>query len=334
MAEGIFDKFRRLNEEIDKKIKKNPSLFLRIKIAIDFLFERFKYDIELADYIQYGFYYRKKAGRRKFATHGELVRIIKACNDPKSRKIFDNKPEFNKHFKDFLGRSWLNAKEAGEDEIEKFLRENKKVFGKVPDGMFGRGIEIFDQTTKIDKSLVSRIKEKGLLLEENLTQLEEMRAFNESSINSCRLVTLSTLNDGIKVMAAVFRMGRKGKHADNFHHDGIASLVDVETGIVYTTGVDKDLNRYVVHPDSKVPIVGFKVPKWQEIKETVLTAAHLIPDVRYVGWDVAIKEDGRIVLIEGNPGGDFDITQVPDQVGLWPKYEKYIVELENHRREL
>lgn len=332
MAEGIFDKFRRLNKEIDRNIKKNPSFFLRTKIAIDFLLERFKYNIELIDYIQYGFYYRTKPGRRRFATHGELVRIIKACNNPESRKIFDNKPEFNKYFKDFLGRSWLNAKDADENEIEKFLKENKKVFGKVPDGMFGKGIEVFDQTTKIDSSLISRIKSNALLLEESLTQLEDMRAFNESSINSFRVVTLSTLNDGVKVMAAVFRMGRKGRYADNFHHDGIAALIDVETGIVYTPGLDRNQNRYVVHPDSKVQIVGFRVPKWQEIKDTVLKAARVIPDVRYVGWDVAIKEDGTIVLIEGNPGGDFDITQTPDQVGLWPKYEKYIVELEQNKR--
>ena len=43
----------------------------------------------------------------------------------------------------------------------------------------------------------------------------------------------------MKIMTADLRLGRKGKVADNFHHNGIASLIDVDTGIIYTMGIDK-----------------------------------------------------------------------------------------------
>ena len=54
-----------------------------------------------------------------------------------------------------------------------------------------------------------------------------------------------------------------------------------------------------IHPLTGVPIVGFEVPLFAEAIEAVKAAAQRIPEVPYVGWDVAIAPD-RPVLIEGN----------------------------------
>ena len=116
-------------------------------------------------------------------------------------------------------------------------------------------------------------------------------------MNTIRVVTLICADDSVRIMAAVLRLSRKGKFADNFHHDGIASLIDVETGIVNTTGVDRKWNRYTIHPDSRKPIVGFQIPRWFEVVDMVKKAARVHPEVRYVGWDVTIKSSGEIVLI-------------------------------------
>lgn len=331
MGESILAKFKRFYKDIDDNIKEDNMAWVKTKVTFDFLIERIFHNIELIDYIQYRFYYKKKAERRKFATHGELIKVIRTCNDPKLRPIFDQKPLFNTDFESFLGRDWLNADTASLDDIKDFLQKHDRVFGKVPDGMFGKGIQIFNSTTEIKEDVLQKIKSDKLLLEESLTQYNELKEFNESSVNSMRVVTLNTLNDGVKVMAGVLRLGRKGRFADNFHYNGIASLIDVETGIVYTTGIDRNWNRYVVHPDSHKTIVGFKIPKWEEIKETVKAAALRHPEVRYIGWDVSINEVGKIVLIEGNPGADFDVTQIPDQVGVWTKFKPYIDEIEKFK---
>lgn len=156
-----------------------------------------------------------------------------------------------------------------------------------------------------------------------------MAAFNNTAVNTIRVVTLICADDSVRIMAAVLRLSRKGKFADNFHHDGIASLIDVETGIVNTTGVDRKWNRYTIHPDSRKPIVGFQIPRWFEVVDMVKKAARVHPEVRYVGWDVTIKSSGEIVLIEGNPGADPDVTQIEDQVGKWPLYEPLLLEIES-----
>ena len=57
-------------------------------------------------------------------------------------------------------------------------------------------------------------------------------------------------------------------------------------------------------------------------------AAWVHPEVRYVGWDVTIKGNGEIVLIEGNSGADPDVTQVEDQIGKWPLYEPLLKDIE------
>ncbi len=327
--ETFRQKFKRLFKDIEENIKPNASIFLKFKIAFDFITEKIFHNIELIDYIQYGFFYKKKVERRNFMTHGELVRTIHACNNQEMKIRFDQKPLFNEDFSEFLGRDWLDTSKATNEEIIEFLQNHEQVFGKKPDGMFGKGIKIFKaKEIKIDEQLVSQIRADELLLEDTLTQHTELAAFNASSVNSMRVVTLKTKNEGTKVMAAVLRLGRTGKFADNFHHNGIAALIDVQTGIVYTVGVDREWNRYILHPDSGKQIVGFSIPKWEIIIKIVKEAAEIHPDVRYIGWDVTIKEDGTVVLIEGNPGADPDITQIPDQIGKWKLFEPYIVEFE------
>lgn len=328
MAENILQKFKRFYADIERDVVPNASVWTKAFITADFLWEKIRYDTELIDYVQYRFYYKKRSERNKFINHGKLLQIIKTCNDPKSRKLFDQKPLFNKEFSQYLGRDWVDSAYCTKEEFMRFFNAHEAYFCKSPDGMFGRGIEIVKRADikKPDAFYKKCVKNKTLL-EEILVQSPQLAAFNNTAVNSLRMVTLVCADNTVRVMAAVLRISRKGKFADNFHHEGIAALIDIKTGIVYTTGVDRNWNRYVLHPDSKKQIVGFKVPHWSEIINTVKKAAMVHPEVRYVGWDVMIKENGQIVLIEGNPGADPDVTQIEDQVGKWPLYEPLLKEI-------
>ena len=108
-------------------------------------------------------------------------------------------------------------------------------------------------------------------------------------------------------------------------------MIDSETGVIKTTGVDRDFKRYVVHPDSGKVIPGFKIPSWNNIVSAIKKAAHYVPTVRYVGWDIAVGKNGEVIMIEGNKSADHDVTQVADQVGKWSKYKPIIEELEKRK---
>ena len=104
----------------------------------------------------------------------------------------------------------------------------------------------------------------------------------------------------------------------------MGAQIDNETGIICTVGVDKAGKKYIVHPDSNLTLLGFHVPHWEQIKKCVCAAAKVVPEVRYVGWDVAITDDDRVVLIEGNDRADPDLGQMSDGTGKWPVFKQYM----------
>ena len=105
-------------------------------------------------------------------------------------------------------------------------------------------------------------------------------------------------------------------------------LLDGDTGVVSTTGVNKDKDRFVMHPDSGKQIVGFNVPVWDKVVDTVTKAARVTPELRYTGWDVVIDENYDIAIIEGNSAAEPDGEQVTTKTGRWPLYKKYLDEIE------
>ncbi len=104
-----------------------------------------------------------------------------------------------------------------------------------------------------------------------------------------------------------------------------------DEGIVYAEAIDHMDNIYYEHPISKEKIVGFNVPMFKEAVEMVKEAATVVPEMGYIGWDVAISEKGP-VIVEGNcfPG----VFQVKPSLakkkeGIIPKYNKVMKIFDN-----
>src|SRR5690606_36587604 len=121
---------------------------------------------------------------------------------------------------------------------------------------------------------------------------------NPSSVNSLRVITVLCEDGSVKVIGACLRMGNGEKYADNFHHGGISALVDVKTGIVTTPGSNGKSEKFILHPKTGKKIIGFEIPHWDKVIETINVVAKQIPTVRHVGWDIAISKDGHVVIIE------------------------------------
>lgn len=326
--ESPIQKISRFNKTIEEGISPNISALGKVGLFFDFMNEYLFHGAYLLDYIQYGFYWKKNRERRKYVVHGNLIKMMQICNNPEHRYIFDQKPEFDKTFKDFLQRDFLDTNEATTEDFKKFLQNKEHFFVKQPDGMFGTGVsKIFTKDIEDVEETFKKYKEKKYLCEETLTQCREMAEFNDTSINTLRVVTIRRVDGTVKVMGGLVRVGRKGRIADNFHHMGIASFLDPTYGVVSTTGIDKNNDRHVIHPDSGKKIVGFQVPIWEQVVDTVTRAANVVPDVRYIGWDVVITKDYKVALVEGNPGADPDAEQITTKEGRWPLYWENIKDI-------
>ena len=110
---------------------------------------------------------------------------------------------------------------------------------------------------------------------------------------------------------------------DNFNSGGMVAPVDELTGIVKDKAIDKNKNLYAVHPYTGTNIEGFAFPDWEQAMDMVRKAAQVVPQMGYLGWDVAFTPDGPC-LVEGNNFPGHDIYQLPehtpDKQGMYHKF--------------
>ena len=91
--------------------------------------------------------------------------------------------------------------------------------------------------------------------------------------------------------------------------------MDIKTGRVDANGFNPEGWWLEIHPVSKIKFVGLKIPSIDKLESYIKDVCKVLPNARYVGWDVAITPEG-FELIEGNfcPG---QCTQTCDGI---PKY--------------
>ena len=209
--------------------------------------------------------------------------------------------------------------------FKKFISKHKSFIAKPIDGDGGKDVEkiVIKDDTNLDEVFASLILKKQLLLEEVITQHEEINELYEGAVNSLRLFTFF---DGVNgyVLNSVFKLGNGGV-TDNFSSGSMYTFTDDE-GVVIVPAIDRNDDIYEIHPITGKKITGFKVPFYKEACEMVIKAASVVNDVRYIGWDVAITPKGP-VIIEGNCfPGVFQIKPhlAKEHVGLITKYKKYM----------
>ena len=325
--EYITDHFKKYNLLQKYFIEEDVGLLIKTYIIFDFIWCVLRYGCGINDYFQYKFFYKKSFDRKKFIVARKWKKIVIACNGKLKVEEFDDKSIFYQNYSEFLGRDWMDLSKAEYEEFREFVVKYPVSMYKIKDGSGGNGIGILDYNAISDlEQKYLELRAMNVILEELIIQNHEMSDFNPSSVNTLRVVTINT-GKTIEIMNAVFRCGNGKGCTDNFHHLGLAALIDIDTGIVYTQAIDKKNNRYIFHPSSNKQIVGFKIPYWENVLETVKRAADVNKNIRYVGWDIAIKNNGTICIIEGNSASDPDVVQMPDQIGKWNKYKNTITKI-------
>ena len=280
------------------------------------------------DYKLCEFYLLTKAQRETYVTRGINNRLVQLLNKPQFYHYIENKIEFNQLFKDFIHRDWIDMNAASKEDFYAFMEHQDTIISKPTDLYCGIGVEKLHKSDfPTLEALYDHIKESGnQLVEECIQQHKDVSAIYPHSVNTYRIVTVN--QDGTPhVVYAFIRIGNGGKFVDNINNGGMAAPVDVETGIITHPGYDKDKICYDVHPETLTPIVGYQLPFWKESIQMCLDAAKVLPQVGYVGWDIAVSEDGP-QLIEGNQFPGHDILQmpphVPDRIGMLPQFRKYV----------
>ena len=286
-----------------------------------------KYNAGYVDYKIAQMYRLTDAQRATQITRGISNSIVARMNDKRYWHFFDNKTEFNALFAEQVRRGWLDLTGADRAAFAAFLQGRGDIICKPVDGSSGQGIFKCTPEDYADPdALYDRLKAAGIgIVEDKVIQHAAIAALCPTSVNTIRVATLlGDKQEGI--VYAYIRIGN-GKVMDNVDCGGMAAPVDLETGRISGVGANKAGEVYEVHPMTGARIPGTQIPYWDEVKAMCLSAMHVVPQVRFVAWDVAITPEGP-VFIEGNSFPSHAIPQFaahfPDGIGILPRFEAFI----------
>lgn len=298
----------------------NKAHKCRLFLFIDIVYCSIKYGAGPYDYQEFEFYNLNTKERKTYLTRVKNNAIVRMFNDKEIAKKFDDKVEFNKIFNKYLKRDWLYL-DNNYEEFVKFCESKKDFIAKPVGGSGGEGIELI----KVDKKNYKKtyeylISNNKLLVEEKIIQNKKIGMLNKTSVNTFRIVSFF---DGKEthILNVVFKIGNGGV-TDNFSSGSMYTFV--RDGKIIVPAIDRDDNIFYEHPISKINIVGYEIPNYDKAIDLVKECAKKVPEVKYVGWDVAIT-DSDAVIIEGNcfPGVyQIKPSFVKEKVGLIPIFEK------------
>jgi hypothetical protein len=157
----------------------------------------------------------------------------------------------------------------------------------------------------------------GYIFQQRIRQADEVRHLSGDTASTVRILTLWG-SHGPDVIYAVWKLASPDSVADNAWRGGISvCLIDLDSGTIRRAGRSTEDGFVEVrhHGPSDMKLTGFRIPFWSEARDLALAAASKFSDLTMIGWDIAIGENGP-VLVEGNIVPDPVLYQIAAGEGL------------------
>ncbi|HEX8563123.1 MAG TPA: sugar-transfer associated ATP-grasp domain-containing protein [Flavobacterium sp.] len=298
-----------------------------LRLWNDVIQSSLKYNISLLDYFYFRFYELDKNQREAYAGTGFMYEYQLKMNPKGVRDVLEDKILFLKKFADFVIRKAAPVSElkVNRQLLDELLHNSSgRLVAKGSKGQVGAEVKILKTKDFSAGELLNYMdRNKFDLLEEYVIQHPAIMALSPSGLNTIRVFT--QIEDGkLHYLGARLRITINSE-VDNMAAGNPAAPIDIETGKVNGPAVFSDITRepITIHPVTGVPILGFEVPFWTEIKKMMEKAVFVSPENRSVGWDVAITGKGP-ELIEGNHNWCKLLWQLPVQQGLKSELTKFV----------
>lgn len=239
-------------------------------------------------------------------------------------------------------RGWNTPKIHAIVEVErliyprgkKFKLPQKDLFVKELAGGRGDGTKYFKYTGNsfvdlngqmfTDDEIFSFLKEgsrkSSLIIQDAVKNHDEWKKFSNGSLATCRIVTGRSPyhKDEIIPFIAALRMPVENSDADNFSLSGIASQININTGILGKAVRSKPIKNsflFDFHPNTEERITGTKLYNWDAIVEFT-KMIHKDFRTLCLGWDVTLTEQG-LCVIEVNDSWGSDVIEAPGNTLLY-----------------
>ena len=295
------EKLNKLAREIAERNNKSVGYVKR-----DMIKNFIRYGIGYTDYLKGDYINLTKEQKKTYVTTKSFYRLLAYLNNPKYDATMSDKIVFNKIFDKYLGREWIDLRNSTVEDFKKFIKNKDVIFAKPPTDFGGHGIrKINTKDIKNINELYKELLDKKInLIEEAIIQHKELDKLNPYAVNSFRIVTL--VKDGkAHILANALRI-----NVDDAIAIGCSDAymrLD-ESGKICSRVIDDVANVYEEHPIAKIKFSTVRIPFVKECFDMALKAALEVPEMRYVGWDIAITPKGPVIM-EGNEYPSYGLVQ-------------------------
>ncbi|TDQ80609.1 putative polysaccharide biosynthesis protein [Dongia mobilis] len=279
----------------------------------------------------------------RYEFKGGLHNLIESRIERSSRSILNDKAAFFLHCEQAGVHSIPTYMLVhGDGRVERLMEfagdlPPVDIFFKPFKGRGGRGCERWLRQTdgsyadqhgnrksvgELLEHITVQAKKEPIVVQEALFGHSALRDLAINVLTTCRVMSVKNETGGYEVTHAVFKSStRSDSVVDNFHKGGIVSRVDVATGELgpaSDAGTKQPCVWFDTHPTTGATITGRQLPFWQETKDLLCRGHAAFPDRVTIGWDVAITDEGP-VIVEGNVQSGCDMIQrthdVPAGIG-------------------
>jgi hypothetical protein len=272
-----------------------------------FLSNSWRYGADFEDNYQLDFFNKSPEEIFSYVTRSLFFEFCEQVNQVDKIPVTRDKQRFAEHFKDFLGRkvwTWEDILVLPDSDLAPQRLVVKQRWGGKGEGVYflEPGIQPWSELRELLKTQFSTPTD--YVYEEYLVQHPDLSELNPGSVNTVRIHTFVEPNHKVSIWGMYLRVG-SGSGLDSISQGGIALSLD-ETGHTCTPCFtqnpliqDPFTEAHSRHDLAQEKCLGFQLPHFEAMKKMVCQSALLIPEVRAIGWDVAIKSEGPC-LIEAN----------------------------------
>ena len=233
----------------------------------------------------------------------EYLDLAMDLNDMSMKSILRDKINLflRPGIREYMHRPALDAASASDEEIRQFLLSWRKVTGK-RNAVAGEGFRIY---TGSETDTTARIRADGTdILEPFIRQHPVYQAIYPDSLNTLRIHTVRSSSEARIFLTALLSIGGDGAVTDiSASTTRYRVLLADDGSIIRAFRQDPGKSWQITdrHHNTGYPLrQGRKLPGIPACLECCRKAAFYIPEMRYIGWDVAVTEEGPVIVEANN----------------------------------
>ena len=147
---------------------------------------------------------------------------------------------------------------------------------------------------------LEKIYHENFVIQKPLTQHPFLAQFNETSINTLRVLTYrSPITNQISILQVVFRVGAKGQYIDNFRAGGFSVGVNNE-GKINSFAFNRDGIRFEKVNEIELAKNDLIIPYFEKLQSVAIAIAEKNLHHRMLALDMTIDNDNNVRCVEVN----------------------------------